>query len=49
MKYMDGNIKTKNDVKDGYKMANPTVVQPGYGEEWYRRIIKETGNQFEVK
>jgi dipeptidase len=49
MKYMDGNIKTKQEVKPGYKMANPEVKQPGYGENWYRKIVEETGNQFEVK
>ncbi|HHB51945.1 MAG TPA: hypothetical protein ENK75_02700 [Saprospiraceae bacterium] len=49
MKYMDGNIKTKQEVKPGYKMANPDVKQPGYGENWYRKIVEETGNQFEVK
>ncbi len=49
MKFMDGNIKTKEDVKDGYKMANPKVEQPGYGENWYKKIVEETGNQFEMK
>ncbi len=49
MKYMDGNIKTKNKIKPGYKMANPSVKQPGYGEDWYRKIVEETGTQFEVK
>ncbi len=49
MKYMDGNIKTKTALKPGYIMANPKVEQPGYGEQYYRRVIKETGNQFEVK
>ncbi len=49
MKYMDGNIKTKQEIKPGYKMANPEVKQPGYGENWYRKIVEETGNQFEVK
>ncbi|OYT10941.1 MAG: dipeptidase [Bacteroidetes bacterium 4572_112] len=49
MKYMDGNIKTKEEVKEGYKMANPKVEQPGYGENFYRKIVEETGNQFEVK
>lgn len=42
-KYMDGNIKTK----DGDKQ-NPKVKQPGYGEEWYRRIVNETGDHFKV-
>jgi len=46
---MDGNIKTKNEIKEGYKMANPEVSQPGYGEDWYRKVIKETGTQFEMK
>jgi len=49
MKYMDGNIKTKEEVKEGYKMANPKVEQPGYGEAWYRKIVEETGTQFEMK
>ncbi|HNY08013.1 MAG TPA: C69 family dipeptidase [Bacteroidales bacterium] len=42
-KYMDGNIKTK----DGNNM-NPKVSQPGYGDEWLRRIVKETGNRYKV-
>jgi len=42
-KYMDGNIKTK----DGDKQ-NPIVKQPGYGEEWYKRIVNETGDHFKV-
>jgi dipeptidase len=49
VKYMDGNIKTAQTVKENYRMANPKVVQPGYGEAWYRRIVKETGDQFLVK
>lgn len=49
MKYMDGNIKTKEEVKPDYKMANPDVKQPGYGEDWYRKIVEETGVKLEVK
>jgi len=49
MKFMDGNIKTKEEVKEGYKMANPKVDQPGYGEAWYKRIVEETGAKFEMK
>ncbi len=41
MKYMDGNIKEK----DGNNL-NPKVEQPGYGIEWYKRIVKETGDKF---
>ena len=43
MKFMDGNVKEPDPGKQ-----NPKLQQPGYGEEWYRRIIKETGDQFRV-
>jgi dipeptidase len=43
MKYMDGNIKTPNPGQQ-----NPHLEQPGYGEEWYRKIVNETGDQFKV-
>jgi dipeptidase len=43
MKFMDGNVKEPDPGKQ-----NPKIKQPGYGEEWYRRIIKETGDQFKV-
>ncbi len=48
MKYMDGNIKTKRAIPAGWKIMTPEVKQPGYGEAWYRRIVKETGEQFRV-
>ncbi len=48
MRYMDGNIKTAKPIKKGYRMANPDVKQPGYGEDWYRLIIEKTGDQFKV-
>ncbi|MBI4647296.1 MAG: C69 family dipeptidase [Bacteroidia bacterium] len=47
-KYMDGNIKTRNEPKENYKYVTPEFKQPGYGEEWYRRIAKETGDKFKV-
>lgn len=47
-KYMDGNIKTKVDVPEGYKYHNPTLEQPGYGEEWYRRIAEDTDDKLKV-
>ena len=40
-RYMDGNIKEK---VGGEK--NPKYEQPGYGEEWYRKLIEETGDKF---
>jgi dipeptidase len=42
-KYMDGNIKTV----DGNKM-NPKVKQPGYGDDWYWKLVKETRHKFRV-
>ncbi|MFO7879454.1 MAG: dipeptidase [Bacteroidota bacterium] len=45
-KYMDGNLKEKAEPKEGYKYVNPEIEYPGYGEDWYRRIIKDTGDQF---
>ncbi len=44
MKYMDGNIKTPNP---GH--LNPHVSQPGYGQDFYKRVVKETGDKFILK
>ncbi|MFP4059882.1 MAG: dipeptidase [Bacteroidota bacterium] len=43
-KYMDGNIKEKVEGKQ-----NPSVISPGYGENWYRKIVEETGDKFLYK
>ena len=48
MKYMDGNVKTKAIIPEGYKFHVPEMTQPGYGEEWYKKIVKETGEQFKM-
>ena len=48
MKYMDGNIKTRKDVPEGYKFVTPEVKQPGYSEKKYKQIVTETGEQFKV-
>ncbi len=40
-KYMDGNLKRPNPGKQ-----NPHVKYPGYGEKFYKEIIKGTGNKF---
>ncbi len=37
MKYMDGNVKT---INKGHQ--NPNLTQPGYGEDFYRKIVKDT-------
>jgi dipeptidase len=49
VKYMDGNVKTAQEVPENYKMVNPKVEQPGYGEAWYRRIVEDTGDKLRVK
>ncbi|MDA3819438.1 MAG: hypothetical protein PF590_03080 [Candidatus Delongbacteria bacterium] len=43
---MDGNVKKKAAPKENYKYVAPELEQPGYGEEWYHRIIEDTGDQF---
>jgi dipeptidase len=40
-RFMDGNIKEEAEGE-----MNPKLNQPGYGEMWYRKLIKETGNKF---
>jgi dipeptidase len=49
VKYVDGNVKEKQPVPQGYKYMVPKVSQPGYGEEWLRMIVKETGDKFKEK
>lgn len=48
-KYLDGNVKTAVEVPEGYIRVNPKVSQPGYGEEWNRRIAKDTGDKLKVR
>ena len=48
MRYMDGNIKTKRAVPPGYKYISPKVEQPGYSEEFYKKIVEETGDKLKV-
>ncbi len=45
-KYMDGNIKEKQAVPENHIYIPAKVDQPGYGEDWYRKVVKETGEQF---
>lgn len=40
-RYMDGNIKTPVENK-----LNPKVKQPGYSDEWYWNLVKETRTKF---
>ncbi len=48
-KFMDGNIKTKKILPPNHKFVNPDVKQPGYSKEWYRKIIEQTKDHFEMK
>jgi len=41
-RYMDGNVKTYVPGQQ-----NPELEQPGYSEQWYRKLIEETGSKFE--
>ncbi|MEA2043573.1 MAG: C69 family dipeptidase [Bacteroidota bacterium] len=43
MKYMDGNVKRPNPGKQ-----NPHLKQPGYGNDFYKEIIKDTGDKFKM-
>jgi hypothetical protein len=45
---MDGNIKEAVAVPAGYKYVAPVIKQPGYGDPFYRNLIKETGDKFKV-
>lgn len=53
MKYHDGNImKTRNmQIKDnGYNNGVPEYpYQPGYNEDWYRKIIEDTGDKLKYQ
>jgi dipeptidase len=48
-KFVDGNVKEKKALPAGYKYCNPKITQPGYSEEWYRMVVKETGDKFKEK
>jgi dipeptidase len=48
-KYVDGNVKEKQEIPEGYKRMNPKLSQPGYPEEWYRTIVNSTGDKFREK
>lgn len=49
VKYLDGNIKTPTEIPEGYRFYAPNFEWPGYGEDWYRRLVNETGDQFLYK
>ena len=47
MKYMDGNVKnTKNRKIQHNGHGVPTLTQPGYTDEWRRKLIEREGERF---
>ncbi|MFN2313647.1 MAG: dipeptidase, partial [Bacteroidales bacterium] len=38
-KYMDGNVKTRQEPKEGYKYVTPELKQPGYPQDWLMMIV----------
>jgi len=42
-RFMDGNVKTKVEGRQ-----NPDLKQPGYSEEWYRKVAEDTGDRLKV-
>jgi dipeptidase len=42
-RFMDGNVKTAVPGKQ-----NPKLEQPGYSEEWYRKVAESTGDKLKV-
>ncbi|MCK5170951.1 MAG: C69 family dipeptidase [Bacteroidales bacterium] len=54
--FSDGNIKKHQGDSSNYvrrlfdkEFSTPKIEQPGYSEEYYRNIIKSTGDKFKVK
>ena len=47
-RYMDGNIKTVQDVPEGYIYYTPKVEQPGYPDWYLRMIVEQTGDKLKV-
>ncbi len=49
MKYLDGNVKPSKNHKlidNGNNTEIPKVEFPGYGKDFYKAIIKESGDKF---
>jgi dipeptidase len=47
-KYMDGNVKTRKAIPEGYKYVAPDLKQPGYSQDWYMRIVLDAGDKLRV-
>jgi len=47
-KYMDGNVKTRRPVPEGYKYVTPELRQPGYPQDWLMRIVIDAGDKLKM-
>jgi dipeptidase len=47
-KYMDGNVKTRKAIPEGYKYVAPDLKQPGYTQDWYMRIVLDAGEKLRM-
>ncbi|MHC1731543.1 MAG: dipeptidase [Bacteroidales bacterium] len=47
-KYMDGNVKTRRPLPEGYKYVTPEVKQPGYPQDWLMRIVIDAGDKLKM-
>ena len=47
-KYMDGNVKTKQEIPDGYKYYAPKVEWIELSDKWKRLIVKDTEGKLKV-
>ncbi len=47
-KYMDGNVKTRRALPEGYKYITPEVKQPGYPQDWLMRIVIDAGEKLKM-
>jgi dipeptidase len=47
-KYMDGNVKTKQEVPEGYKYYAPKVEQFELSDKWKRLIVNDTQGKAKV-
>jgi len=48
VKYVDGNKKTPRPVPEGYKYYAPKVEHIRFSDDFYRTIIRETGDKLKV-
>ena len=42
-RFMDGNVKTRVEGQQ-----NPKLEQPGYSDEWYRKVAEDAGDRLKV-